>query len=213
MFILFLFFCHTSYRSSWHTCFWTWCKKAYNCHKSNQMSPTVTPGNQMPFCGRTVFSASLLQSVSPSFSLLWVESLLKLSKWASQGFIRIVDAILRRNFRSEENVNVSSTAECRFYFEYTISSDSGNLVSIIKFLWQFWYSLSRVKSDWFLRSISYTSNGGGGTPLFWVKGAPLFWVTVLPRHISVCGDGRVLVWSSQLPVPLWALSALTTIPL
>lgn len=49
---------------------------------------------------------------------------------------------------SEENVSVSSTTECHFYFEYTISSDSGNLVSIIKkFLWQFRYSFSRVKSD------------------------------------------------------------------
>lgn len=107
---IFYFFGNTSHQSSWHACFWTWCKKTYNCHKSNQMSPTVTPGNQMPFCGRTVFLASLLQSVSPSFSLLWVESLLKLSKWASQGFIRIVSRC-----NSQEKFQEWRKCQCIFY--------------------------------------------------------------------------------------------------
>ena len=50
------------------------------------------------------------------------------------------------------------------------------------------------------------------TPWTWGGGAPSFWVPVLPLHVSVYGDGLALVWSSQLPLPCWALSSVTTIP-
>lgn len=50
------------------------------------------------------------------------------------------------------------------------------------------------------------------TPRTWGGGAPLFWVPGLPLHVGVCGDGHALIWSSQLPLPCWALSSVTTIP-
>lgn len=115
------------------TRFWTWCKKV----SAIIATKVVTPINQNALMWQVSIYASLLQSLFPS-SFHWEGSLLKQSEGASQGFVGIVDIIgwysrynsLDKFHEWRKRQFISSTAECHFYFENPISSDSRHLVSI-----------------------------------------------------------------------------------